>query len=218
MIIAMISPRRLSSPPASSSTISNTASEMIDFQVSGFKSDAKVRPTLPSSSCHRPRMSPASDSGFLTDSSSTPSSNAIVRSPSLVASWKHASGGRRKRHPHAAAREVENFPWGVRSTRRFAVTRQLCVGFSVVCASSKERSSACAPGSSLLDHLVSARKQGRWQIEIQCPGGGDVDRELELGRIHNRQVSRPFALENPAAIDANLVLKIGRAHVYTPVN
>ena len=43
----MISPRRLSSPPASSSAISKTASEMIDFQVSAFKSDAKVRPTLP---------------------------------------------------------------------------------------------------------------------------------------------------------------------------
>src|SRR5262249_7602619 len=46
----------------------------------------------------------------------------------------------------------------------------------------------------LLDHLVSLRKQRRWHLDAQHLGRLQIDDELELGRTHDRQVGRFFAL------------------------
>ena len=41
-------------------------------------------------------------------------------------------------------------------------------------------------------------------FEAERPGGLEVDDQLELGRLHDRQVRRLFTLENATGIDARL--------------
>jgi hypothetical protein len=64
-------------------------------------------------------------------------------------------------------------------------------------------------GPALLDHLVGARKQRRRHGEPERFGGLEVDHQLELGRLENRQIGRLLALENPADIDAGLAIAFG---------
>ena len=54
----------------------------------------------------------------------------------------------------------------------------------------------------LLDHLVGGRQQRFRDGEAECLGSLEVDRELELGGLLNRQVARLFALEDAADIGA----------------
>ena len=56
----------------------------------------------------------------------------------------------------------------------------------------------------LFDHLVGAREQRRRHVEAERLGGLEVDHELELDRLHDRQVGRLFAFQirplyNPAS-------------------
>src|SRR5262249_22403986 len=39
-----------------------------------------------------------------------------------------------------------------------------------------------------LDHLVGAGEQRRWHVEAERPRSVEVDHQLELRRLHNRQV------------------------------
>ena len=43
---------------------------------------------------------------------------------------------------------------------------------------------------SLFDHLVGEREQRRRDLESECPGGLEVDDELELGGLLHRQIGR----------------------------
>src|SRR5262249_40494957 len=61
-----------------------------------------------------------------------------------------------------------------------------------------------------LDHLVGDGEKPWWEAEAECPGGVEVDHELELARLYDRQVGRLLALENPASIDAGLALGLGK--------
>src|SRR5262249_12388625 len=53
---------------------------------------------------------------------------------------------------------------------------------------------------SLFDHLVGSYLQSQWDCKPKCFGGFEVYKEFKLGRLHGWQVSRLFALENPAGV------------------
>src|SRR5262249_25683080 len=64
---------------------------------------------------------------------------------------------------------------------------------------------------SLFDHLVCDGEYARRNGEAERLGGVKVDHELELGRLHDRQVGGLGTLENAARVDAGLTIGIGKA-------
>src|SRR5215475_13996239 len=61
-----------------------------------------------------------------------------------------------------------------------------------------------------LDHHVGNGKQPWREAEAECPGGVEVDHELEFDRLHDRQVGRLLALENAAGVHAGLAICISK--------
>src|SRR5204863_4648478 len=62
-----------------------------------------------------------------------------------------------------------------------------------------------------LDHVVGAGKQRRWHGQAQSLGGLEVDDQLELSRLHNRQIDWLLALENTTGVNTDLTILIGIA-------
>ena len=60
----------------------------------------------------------------------------------------------------------------------------------------------------LFDHVVGDRKQCRRHGEAERAGGLVVDNQLKLRRLHDRQVRGFRSLEDVAAIDADLAIRI----------
>src|SRR5262249_46083760 len=60
----------------------------------------------------------------------------------------------------------------------------------------------------LLDHLVSAGEQRRRHGEADRPGSLQIDDELELGGLQDREVCWFFALEDAAGINTDLAIAI----------
>src|SRR5262249_43773269 len=58
------------------------------------------------------------------------------------------------------------------------------------------------------DHLVGAGEQRRRHFEAERHRGRQVDHEVELRRLHDRQIGRLLALENAAGVDAHLTQRI----------
>src|SRR5262249_11219454 len=61
---------------------------------------------------------------------------------------------------------------------------------------------------SLFDHLVGARQQRRRNGEVKHPGGLGIDHQLELARLHDRQVGGLGALEDTAGVNSELPKRI----------
>jgi hypothetical protein len=51
-------------------------------------------------------------------------------------------------------------------------------------------------------NLVADNEQGRRHVEAEHPGGLGVDDQLELRRLHDRQVKRPEHCSTQTAFDA----------------
>ena len=75
-----------------------------------------------------------------------------------------------------------------------------------LCARSGHSALQCR--TSLFDHPVGATEQRQRQIEAKRLGRLEIDREVKLGRLHDRQVARRFALENPSGITARLMIGV----------
>ena len=64
--------------------------------------------------------------------------------------------------------------------------------------------SRCSNVLRLLDDLVGAQEEGFRDFQPDCLGGCEIDDQLELGRLQDRQVSRFFALKDAAYVEADL--------------
>ena len=59
--------------------------------------------------------------------------------------------------------------------------------------------------------LIRITQQFRWDFETECLCGFDIDDQLELGRLIDRQVCRLLALENARSLDAGAAIAIREA-------
>jgi hypothetical protein len=76
------------------------------------------------------------------------------------------------------------------------------------------KSALCHKRHTQRSKLVSIRSPRRqWRAarkgNAECPGGAEVDDQLELGRLLDRHVSRLFAFQDAAHIDAGQLTPIG---------
>src|SRR5262249_733747 len=72
------------------------------------------------------------------------------------------------------------------------------------------RTARCTRRASL-DPLVGGDLQCQRHLEAERLGSLEVDHQLELGRLNNRQVCRLLALENPAGVNSRLTKYVGDA-------
>ena len=73
------------------------------------------------------------------------------------------------------------------------------------------RHSALRQKTLLFDHLIGAGEQCWGNVKADCLGGFQVNDEIELGSLLDREVARFFALEDAAGIDAGLAIRIEEA-------
>jgi hypothetical protein len=62
--------------------------------------------------------------------------------------------------------------------------------------------------SILFDNLVCSCEQCRRHSEAEHPGRWNVNDQLELGRLHDRQIRRFRTLENAAGVNAHVVIRV----------
>jgi hypothetical protein len=69
----------------------------------------------------------------------------------------------------------------------------------------------CGKTASLFDHLVGAGEQCGRHLEAKRLGSFEVDEELDLRCLLDRQVGCPLTFEYPAGIAADLTERVGKA-------
>jgi hypothetical protein len=62
----------------------------------------------------------------------------------------------------------------------------------------------CDGRNDLLDHVVSDGEHARRNNEAKSPGGVEIDNQLELGELQDRQVGGLRAFEDLTGVDADL--------------
>ena len=95
-----------------------------------------------------------------------------------------------------------------------AELRKPITGIVGCCARAASGHAAAPPRSvmnsrrihSITSSAVASRVGGT--VEAEHPGGLEVDDQLELGRLHDRQVRRLRALKDAAGVDADLTIRI----------
>src|SRR5262245_13008052 len=99
-----------------------------------------------------------------------------------------------------------------RPTRSFgrcgrSIRWMICPRFSanLYCGNSRKRPLASHPGSRalLLDHLVDAQQERLGDGQAECLGGREVDDEIELGGLLDREVARLCPAQNLVDIVAS---------------
>ena len=73
----------------------------------------------------------------------------------------------------------------------------------------RDRLSTNVRFASLLDHLIGASEQRRRHVEPKRAGGGQIDDEIELGRLYHGKSAGLGALENVTGIDTDLAIGFG---------
>src|SRR5262249_9040472 len=63
-------------------------------------------------------------------------------------------------------------------------------------------------GRALVDDLVGKREQRSWYREPKSAGSLDIDDQLELARLQDRQVGGLFAVQNAARIISDLAYRV----------
>src|SRR5215472_18522485 len=75
-----------------------------------------------------------------------------------------------------------------------------------ICSAAKER---------LFDHFVGDGEHAWRNGETECLRGFQVDHQIELSRLHHRQIGGLLALENPSGKNSSLPAHIGKADAVT---
>src|SRR6516165_4514034 len=63
----------------------------------------------------------------------------------------------------------------------------------------------------LFDHLVGTAEQRDWEGDAEPLGSLEVEDQLDFRRLLDWQIGGLFALQNPASIDADQTVRIGKA-------
>src|SRR5262249_29724071 len=111
--------------------------------------------------------------------------------------------GGAKKSPTASSRKHSRLKCHV----RFAPKADGWQNVSGCPLSAKSRHMQCS-NCSLFDHLVGAREQQRRNVETDRFGGGEVDDELKLGGLLDRQIAWFFTLEDTIDIGRGLPISI----------
>src|SRR5260370_12827161 len=59
------------------------------------------------------------------------------------------------------------------------------------------------------DHFIGGHSHDLWHREAERLRRLEIDDQLELGRLHDGQIGRLGALENPTDVDAGLTISVG---------
>src|SRR3984893_12887435 len=131
--------------------------------------------------------------------------------PPLASRW-HAGGRLAAQIPIAerAARPTERTLPRFRALALFGRRSPERVASSSLPASENLQKSCCEQMQQkrLFDRLVGAVEQGIGYGEAEHPCGLGIDDQLELGRLHDRQLGRLRPLQDAAGIDADLTPSI----------
>ena len=60
----------------------------------------------------------------------------------------------------------------------------------------------------LFDHLISKREHRRWHGDGERLGGSEIEDQVELGWLQDRQIGGLFALKDLADVAAGLAIRI----------